>query len=53
MIQGRVGVWDPSKMNDVIYEQPLREAALNILRGAEKRYTPSPLMFLAASLNII
>ena len=24
MIQGRVGVWDPSKMDDVIYEQPLR-----------------------------
>ena len=23
MIQGRVGVWDPSKMDDVIYEQSL------------------------------
>ena len=23
MIQGKVGVWDPSKMDDVIYEQPL------------------------------
>ena len=23
MIRGRVGVWDPSKLDDVIYEQPL------------------------------
>ena len=51
---GGLGVWDPSKMNDIIYEQPLREEAINILRGAEKRRTPSPLlMFLAASLNIL
>ena len=25
MIKGRVEVWDPFKMDDVIYEQPLKE----------------------------
>ena len=29
MIQGRVGVWDPSKLDDVIYEQPRRYLVLH------------------------